>query len=283
MDGYYHLGFEDNDIRLSQKEIQELVLLKEQGSKEARETLILSHLRLVASVARKHTRKGVPFEDLYQEGCYGLILAVDLYKYRPNMKFATFAWNYINKYVQKGVVHQSDHIPISLSEEYYYMLRRYQQVYFEMNCKLGRPPSDQELAEGLGLNKKYIKKLNCVLFRYISLNDDTPKDTKKYFGRPFIEIVSATQDTQRPTEDAAISSLIVNENLLNHTLTDMEREVIFRRIGMTATGTPETYPTIASDLGISEETARRAFARGINKVRIIIDGESPPEKKRKYP
>ena len=220
---------------------------------------------------KKHMNAGVPFEDLYQEGCYGLIRAIDMYEYRPDTTFDAFAWHYINKYIKKALVQQSGNSPMAFSEEYYFKLRRYQQKYREMKTKLGRPPNNQEMSEALNLSMICVRRLNSVLFQFVYIDEDIVSDPDQPKNPQFRDIISSTPNTPRPTEDAAISVIFNEESELFHTLTPTEREVILRRIGMTESGEPETYPRISADLKISKETARRAFSRGINKIRLVID------------
>lgn len=264
---------------LSQEEIRELSIRVKQGDPAARELLILGNLRLVQTIAKKNAGRGVPVEDLYQEGCYGLIRAIDQYEYRENSTFQAFARHYINKYIQQAMYQQGDNAQIKLSEEYFYMLRKYQHKYAALTESLGRAPNTSELAEAMGLNASFIRKLNCVLFRYVSL-EDTGNPESENAGRSCSEIISSTPDTQRPTEQAALSLLNNQEEIFRQTLTDVERAVITRRVGMTESKEVETFPSISADLGISIETARRAFARGIKKLRKVLDIDCPQAQKK---
>ena len=263
--------------KLTRSELCQLSKEKKQGSMEARETLILAHLRLVHFIARKYAGKGVPYDDLYQEGCYGLIRAVDLYEYRPNSTLQAFATHYITKYIKAAMYQQNESSAIILSEEYYYTLCRYQKAYSNLTYQLGHSPSLQELALELNVETDYLRKLNCLLFRYRSLDEQIP--TSNGSSTLYSDIISATPNTLRPTEDDALSILHGQGSVVCEGLTDREREVILRRIGMTDSGKRQTYPMISAEMGFSIDTARRAFSSGIGKLRLAMDIPVAAEKK----
>ncbi len=258
--------------KLTPEETIELSKRAEQGDRAAREALILDNLDFVKRMANKHRNKGVPVDDLYQEGCYGLIRAVDNYKYQPGASFQTYAWYYINKYIQQALIDQSDRSPIKLSPEYHRYTQHYKNVLSQLESNFGRPPTDEELAKELKISPAQVKKVRANVFFYVPIDDESKINNPSVSNaRLNIELISSTPDVLRPTEEAALSLIAPKNTFLEELLPPQDFDVLCRRIGLTETGEKETYPAIAKALGISIDSARRTFARAIRTIRKALE------------
>jgi len=256
---------------LSKSRLEKLSLLKNNGDQSAREELILAHLYLARAHAWRFEGRGVPVEDLYQEGCYGLIRAVDRYIFNPNTSFAGFALPYINKYIQAALIKQRTGALITLTEDYFYIIRRYFAIYNTLSETLGRIPTTKELSDATGLSESYItKKINSTLYHYTHLEEPIPTPNN-IASTPLTqgECISATPDILCPTEDAALANIAIEELLasMTHILTKREQDIIFRRLYSILVDAPVSFSALAKEYGVSECTVTSCYRRGILKIR----------------
>ena len=254
---------EINFSNLSNNEIRQLQEKCEQGDPIAREKIILAHLPLVGKIARSYCYNGVPYEDLYQEGCYGLIKAARNYKCQFNTSFATYSSYYITKYIKKALITQNTLSPITYKEHFFYELQKYVRAFDKFTEKHSRYPSDKELAKTLNVSEKKIKLLrqSAHFFLYYPI------------------YVQPTDMYQYP------SSLIANSaekvyfdyiygldlSALPASLTVREREVLSRKFGFTKNGNVETYAQISAAMGLSYETIRNTYLIALKKIRDAIE------------
>src|SRR5690349_23272967 len=139
---------------LTKEDEQRLAKLVEQGDPVAKRRMIESNLRLVVSVAKRYRGHGVPFLDLIQEGTIGLVRAVEKFDWRRDLKFSTYATWWIRQAVQRAVANQSRTIrlPVHVSER----LRKVEVTRGALEARLGRAPTDEEVAEAARLDLEHV-------------------------------------------------------------------------------------------------------------------------------
>ena len=252
-----------NLSKLSKEEMCRLQEKCENGDPEAREKIILAHLPLVRKLAKSYCGKGVPYEDLYQEGCYGLIKAVANYKCRFNASFATYSSYYIIKYLKKAIISQTTFSPIVYKEQFYYDLQKYIRTFDSLSEKYSRHPSDSELAKKMNLPEKKIQLLrrSAHMFLYYPSHIQTtePNHCPKSMMSESAEDFYFEQNH------------ILDLNDLGVLLTRREREVLCRKLGFTKTGTAESYAQISAAMGLSFETIRTTYLMALKKIRDAIE------------
>ena len=251
---------------ISKKEIIDLAKKKDAGDFKAREKLIVSHLWCVEKFVSYHiSTLGTEvdmqelYKDLYQEGCYGLIQAVDRYDWRRDVYLSTYAQKYIRKYVLKYFV---DKIPyIRLPERMYYMSYKYMTFVTEFMGQYNRRPTVEESAQALHVTEKTIK----TLLKYYRL-----LFTKQDENDTFVSFDDAISGEYIKTAEEIIQEIVpLDLKDFNIKLKPREVEVIEKYLGL-AGNEPKKFKQIGEELGISDEMARRAYHSGIEKMRKAL-------------
>lgn len=256
---------------LSREETVRLCRLASQGDTEARETIILSNLGYVKYIASQYVGHGVPFEDLYQEGCYGLIRAIDRYEYQPGATFQTYAWSHITKYIKMALQQQNSESPIIVSPEYTQLMQKYVKTHRQLLHQLGRVPTVTEMAQKMNLSMRKVNRLRATFFSFLSLDDKCTTNSHSASNpRLLNELVSSTPGVPRPTEDEALSLLGAQFDLLQTTLTPHEFEILSMKIGLDGYNDPMTFRSIAAHFSVSESTIRRRWGKLIKKLRQAL-------------
>jgi RNA polymerase sigma factor (sigma-70 family) len=229
---------------------------------EAKQTLIRSNLRLVVSLAKRHTGQGLPMLDLVQEGNLGLMRAVQGFDFRRGFKFSTYAVWWIKQTMMRAVADQGRtiRIPVHVSTEVYRATRG-QQALFQ---SLGRPPTSAELAADLDTSVARTKDLLRWVGQPLSL-DAQPGNGPESGDGTFADLVgddAATYALQQVVEDfigADISTAM-------HRLNQRERLILIRRFGLSNTR-PHTLAELANALGVTRERIRQLETRALAKLR----------------
>jgi len=232
-----------------------------QGDEKAREQLIEANLRLVLSIASQFAQKSVvPLEDLVQEGCLGLIRAVDKFDWRRGTRFSTYAVWWIRQYIVRAIAEHSRfiHLPFHLVES----LAQLVAVTQRLTQELGRQPSNQEVADALGLPAERVEEMMALLSPPLSL--ETPVDEEEEL---VLEDIIPDPNTISP-EDAYYRAYAREQirAILAASLTEREWEVIKLRYGL-LDGRNYTLDEIGQMLKISGEAVRRIEQRALEKLR----------------
>lgn len=232
----------------------------QQGDKGARDQIIESNLRLVLSIASQFAQKStVPFEDLVQEGCLGLIKAVDKFDWRRETHFSTYAVWWIRQYIVRAIAEYSRfvHLPLHLVEKLAQLVAANQRLTQELR----RQPSSQELADALGMSIDKVEELMALITPPLSL--ETPVDEEEY-----LLLEDTLPDPNAiPPEDAYYRNYAREQirATLAKVLTEREWEVIKLRYGL-LDGKTYTLDEIGKMLKISGEAVRRIEQRAIEKL-----------------
>lgn len=245
---------------LSEEEERSLGEKSARGDEEARRKLSESNLRLVVSLAKRYTGRGVPLMDLIQEGNMGLMRAAQKYDYTKENRFSTYASWWIKEAMQRAIDQQSREIrvPVHVAEN----MKRVQKTGRELQQSLGRDVTPKEIAEKLGdKTEEEVKNVLNYLQSPVSLETPVGDDGENSLG-------DMVEDRTEPTPEEAMNALVQQEEVkeLLETLSDRERQVIRLRYGLDEEK-PHTLEEIGEILGVTRERVRQIEARALEKLR----------------
>ena len=246
---------------ISPEEREELRWLIEDGW-AAREHLITANSRLVISVAKKYMGRGVPFQDLIQEGNIGLIRAAKKFDYRRGHKFSTYATWWIRQAVTRAIADQGRtiRVPVHMGDQINKLLR----IQHQLTQKLGRDPSVEELAKELDVSTKKIENMIQVSRRPLSLETPTDDEEDSVLG-DFI------QDREAPAPDESATYNLLREHLeeVLDTLPPREVRILQLRYGL-LDGQAYTLEEVGRKMGVTRERVRQIEAQALSRLRHPI-------------
>lgn len=263
-----HESIKQSD-RLAEEDLMELAIRMENGDQEARDLLILSHIPLVKYLANLYAQRShnASYEDLYQEGCVGLIEALDRYDYRKEVPLSSYATYYMIKRFQSYIRKQD---LIVIPEHMYYRLQQYFRERYNFLREHGREPTAKELSNIMSLPISKIEQLSRCAFSYVRLDHSASTENRgeKTAGETLHSVITPIDHPIRPVEEEAIRRLAeLDFQDLNIKLTKREGEILRRYLGMTDSGRPETFIIIAKNLGLSGESVRLTYHDVIRRIR----------------
>jgi len=269
----------DSGIKIYLREIGQIPLLTpeeeielaariKKGDKEARAKMIRSNLRLVVKIAHDYANLGLPLLDLISEGNIGLMKAVERFDPAKGGKLSTYAAWWIKQSIKRALANQSKTIrlPVHLVDK----ISKMRRVALQMSEELGREPTDDELAEEVGLSSSKVSQLKTVSIRPASLDAPISDDDSTEFG----EIVG-DMEAQTPFEKLRDQNLRDEVSELLSVLDEREKKIIYSRFGLDG-GKAKTLEEVGKKFGVTRERIRQLQNIALMKLRRALQKKEKP-------
>jgi len=241
------------------KDINRHMSVGEAKARRAKKEMVEANLRLVISIAKKYTNRGLQFLDLIQEGNIGLMKAVDKFEYRRGYKFSTYATWWIRQAITRSIADQARtiRIPVHMIET----INKLNRISRTMLQEMGREPTPEELAQKMEMPEDKVRKVLKIAKEPISMETPIGDDEDSHLG-DFIEDVAAVS----PLDSATTSSLSEATQQILASLTPREAKVLRMRFGIDM-NTDHTLEEVGKQFDVTRERIRQIEAKALRKLR----------------
>ncbi len=241
------------------KESKRRLSIGEAKARRAKKEMVEANLRLVISIAKKYTNRGLQFLDLIQEGNIGLMKAVDKFEYRRGYKFSTYATWWIRQAITRSIADQARtiRIPVHMIET----INKLNRISRQMLQEMGREPTPEELAERMEMPEDKVRKVLKIAKEPISMETPIGDDEDSHLG-DFIEDASV----QSPVEAATTEGLSETTEGVLASLTPREAKVLRMRFGI-GMNTDHTLEEVGKQFDVTRERIRQIEAKALRKLR----------------
>ena len=268
----------DDALKLYLREIQKTKLLSadeekglaariDLGDLAARDLMITSNLRLVVSIAKRHLSRGLPFLDLIEEGNLGLINAVERFEASRGLRFSTYATWWIRQYINRAVLNHARtvRLPVHLSEDF----NRMRRMTGTLAAQLNREPTLDEVADVLGVEPAYLRRLSVLLKKNYSI-EQPMGETNQLLSDSIVDPSAVSPET-------FFEELSTYQEMFKwfETLSAPEKAILTLRFGL-EDQEPQTLATIGERFGVSRERIRQIEKAALEKLRKSMEDSPDP-------